>query len=181
MKLSTPEKRWVVWHPFVAKKSMRITQHVLVITDSIKKSGTIGMDNNGGYLDAFKHTYWMASLTLEIGARKTKKLGIAHERGNYLQFKNMKLEDNYLPDSVSSVMDLKNNEQGIRIALENKSNKTLLMQQVVKNLQEGNLFVIKKNKQGDYLTCDNEVLLIIDWKGKWGIPKCIVNSNWQSN
>jgi len=181
-KLSAPEKHWVLSHPFIAKKSLRITQQVLVTVDSIKKSGVIGTDNNGGPLDAFKHTYWMASLTLKIGARKTKKLGIAHEKGNYLQFKNKQLEEGSLPDSVSSTMDLKNNEQGIRIAQMNKKkNKYELLDIVIKELKQGNLFVIKKNSNGDYLTCENDILLMTNWKGKWGIPKCIVSSSWIPN
>ena len=46
-KLSRPEKIWVFAHPFVAKKAMLASKHVLVVTDSISKLGIIGNDNNG--------------------------------------------------------------------------------------------------------------------------------------
>src|ERR1700741_2953495 len=104
-KLSRPEKCWVIAHPFKAKKAFRITKHVLLDVDSVKASGIIGTDNNGGKLDAFKHAYWMASVAIKIGSRRAKKLGIAHEKGNWIQFKKHQLEDTVLPDSVSAVMD----------------------------------------------------------------------------
>ena len=37
-KLSCPEKWWVVWHPFVAKKAFSISQLARQKTDSIKQN-----------------------------------------------------------------------------------------------------------------------------------------------
>src|SRR5579872_2980015 len=87
-KLSKPEKHWVILHPFVAKKAWRITKNVLLTVDSVKGMEELDNDINGGKLDAFKHSYWMAMLTVSIGAKKSNKLGIAHEKGNKHQFKN---------------------------------------------------------------------------------------------
>ena len=73
--ISRPEKWWAITHPFVAKKALEITRRVQKTVDSIKVSGIIGNDNLGGRFDAFKHAYWMASVSLGIGSKKALKLG----------------------------------------------------------------------------------------------------------
>jgi hypothetical protein len=178
-KLSRPEKIWVFAHPFVAKKAMLASKHVLVVTDSISKLGIIGNDNNGGKLDAFKHSYWMVYLSFKIGSRKAFKLGKAHEKGNYRQWKKRLLEDSILPDSVSSEMDLKNNYEGIRIYKDCKHIhfKAELIDKTLQELTGGKLYIIKKDANRNYLTCDNQLIRLNEWKGKWEIPKCIITSN----
>ena len=104
--LSSPEKWWVVCHPFKAKKALEVSLRALLVTDSIKKTNTIGVDINGGKLDAFKHTFWMANLSHHIGEKASLKLGEAHEKGNYRSFLRGHPEDGFLPDKVSSYMDL---------------------------------------------------------------------------
>lgn len=176
--LSKPEKHWVIAHPFISKKAFRITIEVQKVVDSIKRSGTIGVDNNGGKLDAFKHAYWMASIANSIGSKKAKKLGKAHEKGNYLQYKKHELEESILPDSVSSEMDLKNNEVGISLIGKCKNlSPQAIQKKVLIALQEGTLTIIKKDKEGNYLFCDGTKIFINEWVGKWGIPKCLVPSN----
>lgn len=178
-RLSTPEKRWVLLHPFVAKKALTITKRVMFEVDSIKNVGVIGGDNNGGKLDAFKHAYWMTCLGFAIGEKKALKLGIAHERGNYIQWKKKLLEDSILPDSVSSEMDIQNNEIGISLSEKCKHLhfKGEIAYIVMEALHAGKLVVIKKDISGNYLTCDGVALNMSDWKGKWSIPKCLVPSN----
>ncbi|MCK6649016.1 MAG: hypothetical protein L6Q66_05130 [Bacteroidia bacterium] len=178
-RLSAPEKRWVLLHPFVAKKAFKITQHVMHDVDSLKNIGTIGKDNNGGKLDAFKHAYWMTSLSFSIGKKKALKLGIAHEKGNYIQWKRKLLEDSLLPDSISSEMDKQNNAIGIQLSTECKHLhfKGEIFDLVMNALKSGRLVVIKKDDKGNYLTCDGLVVNMFDWKGRWSIPKCLVPSN----
>jgi hypothetical protein len=178
-KLSRPEKCWVLTHPFVAKKAMFASKHVLTVTDSISKLGVIGNDNNGGKLDAFKHAYWMVYLSLKIGSNKAMKLGKAHEKGNSLQWKKKMLEDSILPDSVSSEMDMKNNLEGIRIYNDCRHIhfKSELIDKTLQELAEGKLYIIKKDANKNYLTFDNQLIRLNEWKGKWSIPKCIITSN----
>ena len=177
-KLSKPEKIWVIAHPFKAQKAFCITKEVMHDVDSIKYSGVIGTDNNGGKLDAFKHAYWMAKLTIAVGSKKAKKLGIAHEKGNRLQFQKHQLEESILPDSVSSKMDLYNNEQGICIATYCKiPSSSMLKIELLKALTEGKLVIIKKDGNGNYLTMDGIIIPITQWIGKWDIPKCLIASN----
>lgn len=177
-KLSCPEKVWVFAHPFVAKKAFHITQDVQKIVDSIKQLNIIGVDNNGGKLDAFKHAYWMASLSSKIGKRKARKLGMAHEKGNFLYYKKQELEDSILPDSVSSEMDKKNNEVGISL-LDNrkKTSPQIIQNEVLTALKDGKLYIIKKDEKGNFLRNDGKKIPMNEWVGKWGIPKYIVPSN----
>ncbi|MGZ4034657.1 MAG: DUF6973 domain-containing protein [Bacteroidia bacterium] len=175
--MSRPEKVWVFFHPFVSKKSFQLTKQILSEVDSIKKTGIIGTDNNGGRLDAFKHAYWMASLSNKIGSKKALKLGKAHEKGNYLQFKKHLPEDNILPDSVSSVMDLKNNEVGAAWGRGEKNTaQAKILKIILDGLNEGKLNVIKKDAAGNFLTCDGAIIIMKEWLGRWGIPKCLENS-----
>ncbi len=177
--ISRPEKIWAFTHPFVAKKAFKITSIVRADVDSIKKANIIGTDENGGQLDAFKHAYWMASVSLVIGTNKALKLGKAHEKGNYLEYKKHKLEDSILPDSVSSAMDLANNEAGVAVFGNCRTvrNRRETQGKVLHALTEGKLMVIKKDERGNYLTCDQHLIDMNRWKGKWGIPKCLIASD----
>lgn len=174
--LSRPEKCWVISHPFVAMKAIKTTKAVLLTVDSIKKTNIIGIDMNGGKVDAFKHAYWMLSLTDKIGKGRSLKLGKAHEKGNYLEFKKKKLEDKILPDSVSSEMDLRNNRVGAESLKMLKTSNDML-KVILEALNEGRLFIIKKDKQGNYLYCDGTFIDTNVWAGKWNIPKCLIPSD----
>jgi len=177
-KLSRPEKGWVLAHPFKAKKAMRITSEVLVVVDTIKRSGIIGTDIAGGKLDAFKHAYWMARLSLELGEETALALGKAHEKGNYLQYKKHKLEDSILPDSVSSAMDMRNNVVGAGFYGNCRTYSKKDVQGIIlKKLKNGELSIIKKDAEGHFVYCDGTLINMSEWQGKWNIPKCLVTSD----
>lgn len=178
-RLSRPEKKWVLAHPFVAKKAFHTTLQVQQDVDSLKQLGILGADLNGGKLDAFKHAYWMASLSLKIGSRKALKLGAAHEKGNYLQFKKHELEDAILPDLASSTMDLHNNEAGIAAMGNCHTFRTRkeLQSKIIQAIERGDMRIVKKDKEGNYLNCDGSPIDWKSWAGKWDIPKCLVASN----
>src|SRR5437763_1189417 len=109
-KVSCPEKWWAFTHPFIACKAYKLSVKAMEATKEMMKDSTIDHDSNGGQLDAFRHSYWMALLSQKISPRKAKRLGKAHEKGDYLNFKKHRLEDGLLPDSMASVMDLCNND-----------------------------------------------------------------------
>lgn len=177
-KLSRPEKCWVFMHPLKVTKALRITRIVLSDVDSIKNAGVVGVDLNGGKLDAFKHAYWMAFLTKEIGSKKALKLGCAHEKGNKLDFKKHKLEDSILPDSVSSAMDLHNNKAGAEAVKKcERISKDVIQKRVFDLLWKGKLMIIRKDEPGNYLYCDGTFIDMNKWSGKWDIPKCLVTSS----
>src|SRR4051812_15084088 len=80
-KLSCPEKKWVLFHPFVAKKTFVFTQQARDASKEMIKDASLDGDENGGQVDAFRHAYWMALLSQNICWRKARWLGYAHEKG----------------------------------------------------------------------------------------------------
>ena len=150
------------------------------VADSLGKTGTI-TGTSGGQLDAFRHAYWMSLLSQKIAVRKAVKLGNAHEKGNYLEWKKRKSEDGTRADSILCVMDLRNNAAGIAIGLIYKADtaaaKTNLAELVLKETWDGNLTIIKKDAEGNPLTCEGQMIDPTMYDGKWYIPKCLVKSN----
>jgi hypothetical protein len=119
----------------------------------------------------------MANLTVGIGGKRALKLGKAHERGNYLDFKKGKLEDSILPDSVSTAMDLHNNRIGAESITDPDLQSIQLKERAFRLIETGKLLIIKKDKQGNYLYCDGTFIDTNVWYGKWDIPKCLIASD----
>jgi hypothetical protein len=181
-KLSSPKKWWVILHPFKAKRALIISNDVNKVSDSIRKTNLLDGDYAGGQVDAFRHAYWMARLTEEIGKSAARSLGKAHEKENYLMYKKRKLEEGIIPDEISSEMDLFNNEVGL--TLTKKGNNTArkeLINKVIKAVLEGKMKVVKKDKKGNFLTCEGELISTKSLKGKWKNNKCLVASNYSKD
>ncbi len=178
-KLSCPEKWWVIGHPFVAGKAFKITKEARTKSDSLVKNSLLDVDPDGGRVDAFRHTYWMARLAQNMKWKKAVKLGIAHEKANRLSFNRMKFdEEGVIPDSISSVMDLFNNQVGASIGCNFKSaSKDEIYNYVIKSLKEGKLKIIYKDVNRNDLDCDGKVIDKTVFLGKWNIPKCLVDSD----
>ena len=177
-KLSTPEKCWVIFHPFKVKRAFYIMQDALKTTDSISKTNLIDDDLNGGQLDAFKHSYWMARSTQKIGERASIKLGKAHEKGNFRSFKEGKREDGFLPDQPSSEMDLYNNNVGVEIAKKYpEHSKFEMILTVIDEVKAGSMKILKKDCEGNFLTCSGEIIPKESLKGSWENKKCLVDSS----
>lgn len=172
--LSSPEKWWVIWHPFKAKKALTASLSTLEVTDSIKKTGLIGTDINGGQLDAFKHTYWMVVLSNSIGPKAAISLGKAHEKGNYNTFKKGGKEDGYLPDKASSDMDLYNNQAGIDLYHQHvEESDNIMIQLVLDALYRGELRMIKK-EGSHFLNCNGFTIDPSHLIGTWENEKCLI-------
>ncbi|MEO9571453.1 MAG: hypothetical protein ABJH82_14710 [Polaribacter sp.] len=177
-KLSGPKKTWVLFHPFKATKSLKISKEANKVADSVKRTNLLDGDAAGGQVDAFRHAYWMARLTQEIGQRAARSLGKAHEKENYITYKKRKLEDGILPDEISSTMDLYNNEEGIKLISKGSDvAKNGLVYRIINAIKTGKMKVIKKDKNGSFLTCEGKTLTKEELKGKWKNNKCLVNSN----
>jgi hypothetical protein len=175
--LSGPKRTWVLFHPFKAFKSLRISKETNRVSDSIRKTNLLDGDASGGQVDAFRHAYWMARLHQEIGKSAARSLGKAHEKENYITYKKRKLEDGVVPDEISSEMDLYNNEQGLKLSSRrSKVSKVSLIYKIVNAIKAGKFKVIKKDKKGNFLTCDGEVIDNEDLKGKWKNEKCLISS-----
>jgi len=176
-KSSRPEKCWALFHPFVAKKAYRITVEAYETAKQVAQDKMLDGDGNGGQADAFRHAYWMALLSQKIKPNKARKLGKAHEKGNYIFFKKGRLEEGTPPDSMACVMDLYNNEVGIGIGQQNKKiSKEELKQIVLRYIFQRNMRILKKDPQGNFLDCSGKIIDPAAYNGKWNIPKCLTES-----
>lgn len=178
--LSRPEKCWVIWHPFIAKKTNSISLEARKFANEALKDTLLDSDGNGGQVDAFRHTLWMAMLVREIRIRAAKKLGNAHEKGNYLDYKKHRTEEGTLPDAQSCQMDFLNNDAGIQIGISLKNETIDSLKTYIKNeIINGKLWIIKKDKNGNFLNCNGDLLKTEDYMGKWENDKCIVASDFR--
>jgi hypothetical protein len=145
----------------------------------VKQQRLLDTFENGGKLDAFRHTFAMAYFSKFVKANKLRKLGRAHEKANYQQFlHNLPDEDGELSDSLSSVMDLKNNDIALSLSNEVKNLSTEEIKQKIFGLiKTGGVFIIKRNAQGQYLNCNNQIIPHEKTKGIWNVPKCLVKSD----
>lgn len=168
----------MIFHPFIAKKALRIGEEARTISKNIANDRELDGDENGGQIDAFRHAYWMARLSQEMRWKKAYRLGKAHEKGNYKDYKKHRNEEGTLPDSASGEMDLRNNKIGIEIGQNNKNSDTeYLINTVKKDILNGKLWVIYKDNQGHFLNCNGDIIEPDAMKGKWINTKCIVPSN----
>ncbi len=178
-KLSRPEKCWALKHSFIAKKAWDLSKEVRLATDSMKNTGLLGKDGNGGQLDAFRHSYWMALLVKNIRWRKAYRLGKAHEKGNYLDFKKNRKEEGSIPDYISSEMDLWNNNKGIEIGRKYKNLcLTEIQTKIIEAIQNGKMKIIKKNNEGKFLDKAGGIIDDKLLKDKWKNKKCLVSSDY---
>lgn len=173
--VSCPEKWWAVKHPFALKKAKKITIETKKLVNQLKKDSILFGNGNGDQLDAFRHAYWMARLTQEIGHKKAKRLGNAHEKGNYKAFKKGEYEDGAVPDKISSDMDFFNNDVGIEIGKNTSVGAT--KEAVINAVLNGECKVLKMNNQGEFLTCEGEIIPKETLIGKWENNKCLVGSD----
>ncbi|PQJ68789.1 DUF6973 domain-containing protein [Polaribacter butkevichii] len=176
-KLSAPIKKWVLFHPFKAKKSLDVSKEANKVSDSIAKTNLLDGDGAGGQVDAFRHAYWMARMHQEIGERAARSLGKAHEKENYITYKKRNLEEGVVPDKISSEMDLYNNEQGLQLITKgSKISKKGLTYKIVNAIKKGTFKIIKKDMNGNFLTCEGKVIAKESLKGTWQNNKCLVSS-----
>lgn len=176
--LSSPEKTWVLLHPFVAKKALKLSEQARAESKSLLSDPRLDGDDNGGQIDAFRHAYWMALLSQHMCWRKAKSLGIAHEKGNYKNWKMHKLEDKALPDSMASVMDLSNNSFGINFSKQKgRIEEDSLKERIVSAILEGKLAILWKNEEGKFLDCNGFVPDDQPNINKWNKPRCLVPSD----
>ena len=145
-------------------------------SDTIKT--LLGKDGNGGALDAFRHTYWMAILTKEIGSRRALKLGEAHEKKNKQDFKKGRLEDGTIPDSVSIQMDLFNNQVGSSLVVKKERvSISELQMRVIEQICSGKTLVVAKNEKAQSLDINGNVLIREEWEGNWDSGRVLVPSS----
>jgi hypothetical protein len=179
-RLSAAELRWAVWHPFSAVKVRKISRQcdrIYLVDENRKKLDDFP---GGGKLDAYRHVFYMAAFAQKIRVKKVRKLGLAHEKNNYRQFRQAQKEQGEVPDSLSSVMDLSNNELGISLGCNfRKLPLTELSERSIADINAGKALIMKRNEKGDYLDCEGNLLALSSFRGKWSVPKCLVRSDYK--
>jgi len=178
-RLSKPEKCWVMKHPFIARKAYIISQNVLDVTDSIKSAGKLDRDVHGGRVDAFKHAFWMAATVQKIHWRKARRLGLAHEKGNYIQFRKAAKKGNKSSHDLAAIaMDIWNNQKGIEIGLEYYGQPiSEIVDVIIQAIKDGEMRMIRKNEAGQYLSANGQIIDPADIKAEWDNPRMIIPSN----
>ena len=176
--LSRYERIWAIWHPFAAIKIKRINTRAAQFYNPSGLRSNLDNFSSGGKLDAFRHVYFMAAFAQKVSVKKLRKLGIAHEKANYRQFLKGEKEEGELPDSLSSVMDLFNNELGFKIGSSSKnSNYSDLKTEVIKKISNGEALIFKRNLSGQYLDCNGTILRQREQIKQWGKAGCLVRSD----
>lgn len=171
LKINRPEFFWAISHPFVANKALKITKKALNITDSIEDAKIL-TDPKGGRLDAFRHGIWMAMLSQEIGAKKALKLGIAHEKANYLNFKRFRPYSSYKNNKMDSI----NNIKGVMIGL-SVNNNNELCQVIIDSINAGGFVIIFKTDKGEIMDCLGNTIRTNDWV--WDRKECLIYSGFE--
>ncbi len=175
-KLGFHEKVWVFIHPFSAKKAQKITKHVISASDSLAKRYD-WPSSSYSTKDAFRHGYWMSILSTEIGPKRAKSLGVAHEKKNQRDLLKNRLEEGSVPDNVSIEMDLYNNGVGIESSMNCADcNRILLLNQVLDDLRGGKYRVVLQTKEGEFLDAKKQILKPKDWQGNADSPRILVES-----
>lgn len=172
------ERRWAFFHPCAALKVRKIYRECLPFYKELKKTNQPDTIENGGKLDAFRHIFFMAAFSRKVKIKKLRKLGIAHEKGNHFNFSSNVAEEGELADSLSNVMDLRNNELGFRLGREFETiDLQVLKKLVLESIKKGEAVYFKRNSDGKYLTCDGIEINLQEYKGQWFIPKCLIPTN----
>ena len=177
-KLSKPEQQWVRRHPIAAFRTHNIADTVRQEAKRRLKDTSLDGDINGGMVDAFKHTLWMALTTQKIGSRKALLLGQAHEEGNRLEYESDPVRKKIHQDSIASRMDMLNNIVGARIGADNPdASYNTIMAIVRRHVLEGKCWKIRKKDKNTYLDADGNKIDIHQYDNNWVIPKVLVKSN----
>ncbi len=177
-KLSKPEQKWALHHPWAAFRTHKLADSTRAEATRRLSDPELDGDLNGGMVDAFKHTLWMALTAQKIGARKAILLGEAHEEGNRLEYVADPTRKSTQQDSIASRMDMLNNVVGARIGEQNpKADFSKLVAIVRRNVIEGKCWKIKKKDKNTYLDADGKVINIHDYDNSWAVPKVLVESD----
>jgi hypothetical protein len=176
--ISKYERCWALMHPFVALKIKKQLPSAMLVYKEVEQTKLLDTLAYGGKLDAFRHTYVMAYLARTVKVKKLRKLGIAHEKGNKKGFYKNKLEFAERADSLACEMDLRNNEAGFVIgAIHKQTTNEELKQIVLSEIKNGKAWYLKRNTTYQYLTCNGSTINLLDYKGIWYVPKCLIRTN----
>ena len=156
-------------HPFIAKKAWQATKVAQKASERQMKNPELDGLKSGGQVDAFRHTFWMALLVREMKMKKALKLGEAHEKSNYLDFKKNRKEDGTFPDKASKEMDLFNNKKGAEIGIRYTNiHPDSLKNIIIDSILAGKLRIIYRDSALNFLDCSGKIISTDRLKGEMG-------------
>jgi hypothetical protein len=166
--ISLPELKWAIFHPIAAIKVKKIKRSCDKFYQDSSLVFQLDRYENGGKLDAFRHVFYMSAFSQRVKIKKLRKLGIAHEKGNYKQFLKGRLEHGELPDSLGSVMDLKNNEIAFQLINQTQNlNLQELKEVIIRLIQNNGVNYILRDEQGNYLNCSKlKITITQSWQNQ---------------
>jgi len=174
-KTSRYEFWWGVAHPFASIKVKKAYKKASPFYEANDTKLQLDTFTHDGKLDAFRHVYYMAAFAQKVKAKKLVKLGKAHEKTNYLHFKRNKDKAVLVADSMSCVMDLMNNDLGIKLGQENKKlSLEELKVKVIQLIKADGVYYILRDNNGDFIDCNNKPIDLKAYTGKWFVPKCLM-------
>jgi hypothetical protein len=141
--------------------------------DSLNKEKFLGGNSEGGRFDAFRHVFWMYSLSKELGKEKARRIGKIYEKYNEYVFKTQTMSGY---DKAGEDMDLFNNEVGINLSKENIVD-SLVFSRIEELILNGEVKIIKKNDKQESLDKDNNIIKDSVWKKSWQNDRVLINSN----
>jgi len=174
--LSKYERNWMLVHPFLSAKIYKHLKETTLIYKEVKLNKVLADTiDSGGKLDAFRHTFTMAYLSRYVNFNKLRTLGQLHEKGNKYNFLKNYTEYGERADSLACEMDLRNNELGFTIGVDQKElTISQLKIYILTQITQGNAWYFKKNSDNNYVSCQNAIININDYKNVWYIPKCLI-------
>lgn len=176
--LSLKDKVWCLKNFHSIKKSLEISNTVLITMDSLSKNDKDFYNKNieSGKFDAFRHVLWMYKLSQNIGTEKARRIGKIYENYNEYVFKK---NPNSGYDLASMNMDLYNNEVGIYLFLKQGEieNEEILFSSIKEIIEKGYVKIISKDKEYRNLDKNNLIIEENKWKGKWENQRYLINSN----
>ena len=171
---SRREKCWAFTHPFAAWRIKKMSGPCAEIYNDHVKACRPDCYTSGGQLDAFRHMFYMAAFATRINPRKLRRLGELHEKSNFRQFTKSQYEEGEQPDSLASVMDLRNNEAGFIIGhLNRKKELNGIARIVTAEIEKGGGWMMRRNSNGDYLDCNGNIIDTRLYRNRWYVPKCL--------
>lgn len=176
--LSIKDKIWSLKNFSTIKKSLEVSNNVLIIMDSLSKKDKDFYNKNieAGKYDAFRHVLWMYKLSENVGIEKARRIGKIYENYNKYVFKQ---NPNSGYDLASMNMDLYNNEVGIYLFLKEGKieNEEIIFSNIKKIIENGYVKIVSKDKEYRNLDKNNLIIEETEWKGKWENQRYLINSN----
>lgn len=171
--MSSKDKFWAVGHYNSVMTAINISKDVMKTMDSLDNEKFLGGNSEGGKFDAFRHIYWMYSLSSEIGEENARRIGEIYENYNYYVFTQRPLSGY---DSVGMAMDLFNNDLGIGLS-KTIEDKSFVFKEIENIIIQGKAKVIKKNQNSESLDINGDIIPKEEWKSSWVNRRVLVNSD----